>query len=379
MADEDYRDREQSGIKHHALKLYLQAASRILGPTKNLRYVDCCAGPWNSQTSDYSDTSFGVAITTLRDAVEHLAQRGVQTKIGCLLIETRQEPFKQLELFAKGANSDSVRVTARNWDFTERIDHIVQYCSGKGIFSFVFIDPWGWKLAGISQITPILRLAPGEVLINLMSSFISRFIKDGKTDFTDLLGENFPDLRSLSGADLEFAVVRKYCDLIKQKGNFKYVCALPIMDPDSDAISFYLIYATRHWKGVQVFKDVEKRTAQETHTVRASKQQRGREMRSGNAELFGPQVQYREHRYQQLSNQNKARAKEAIWSLIREQKTVAYEDCWAEALQLSAVYESDLREWLTEWEKQGKIRTAGLSPREKVLKVNSKHLIVLCN
>ena len=103
-----------------------------------------------------------------------------------------------------------------------------------------------------------------------MSSLITRFIKDNRTDFTeDLLGDDFPSLRSRSGADLESAIVGKYCELVKREGGFDYVCSLPVMNPDLDSFNFHLIYATRHRKGVEVFKAVEKRTEERTHIIRA--------------------------------------------------------------------------------------------------------------
>ncbi len=60
------------------------------------------------------------------------------------------------------------------------------------------------------------------------------------------------------------------------------------MKPDSDAFNFYLIYATRHPKGVEVFKNVEKRTEEQTHVVRADVQLRQRQEKTGNFELFYP-------------------------------------------------------------------------------------------
>jgi len=178
--------------------------------------------------------------------------------------------------FARQRNSSEIKVHAENWDFAEHIDEIVRYCSTRRTFPFILIDPTGWKLAGISQISPLLKLKPGEVVINnLMSSFITRFVNDTATDLSDLLGEDFSELRSLSGTELEFAVVRKYCDLIKREGDFSYVCALPVMKPDSDAFNFYLIYATRHPKGVEVFKSVEKRTSAPTTCVCSSVLRKG--------------------------------------------------------------------------------------------------------
>jgi three-Cys-motif partner protein len=227
----DYEDREQSGIKHYALRLYLEAATRILGPTFNFKYIDCCAGPWESKAADYSDTSFGIAIDVLKKAAVYLAARGTSTNLACLLIEEKPKSFSKLNSFAKSSDGNNVEVRAENWDFTQHLAEITQYCRTPKAFPFVFIDPTGWTVAGISQIAPLLQLNPGEVLINLMSSFITRFLKDNRTDFTDLLGEDFPELRKLSGPDLELAVVRKYCELVKRKGKYKFVCALPVMNP----------------------------------------------------------------------------------------------------------------------------------------------------
>jgi three-Cys-motif partner protein len=374
--DPQYEAREHSGIKHFALRRYLEPATRILGGTRKLVYVDCCAGPWKSKAPDYSDTSFGIAVSVLQSASADLAKRGITPHMACLLIEKSPKKFKSLDAFAKGADSASMRITARNWDFTNRTGDIVRYCSSAGTFPFILIDPKGWKLAGISLIRPLLQLDPGEIVINLMSSFITRFLKDGKTDFTDLLGEDFPELRKLSGAELEFAVVSKYSELIKKEGNYKYVCSLPVMNPDLDTFNFHLIYATRHSKGVKVFKDVEKRTQEMTHKVRAEVQQKVRQNKTGNFELYSPEVQYQEDRYQKLSRENKVRAKNAVWKLLEPGLAVSYDDCWAEALQFSAVYESNVREWITKWEGEGSIAIAGKTFRTRVLQTG-KGLTIL--
>jgi three-Cys-motif partner protein len=367
--DPNYDEREQSEIKHYALRLYLQAAARILGNTKNLKYVDCCAGPWKERTTDLSDTSFGVAIPTLKAAAFELASRGISRQFACLLIEKDPDAFTKLEVFAKRSDTTSLRIHARNCDFTEKLAEIVRYCSSDGTFPFIFIDPTGWQLAGISKIRPLLQLNPGEVLINLMSSFISRFIKDNRTDFSDLLGTDFPSLRELSGPELELAIVDKYCELVKREGGFEYVCSLPVMKPDADCFNFHLIYATRHRKGVEVFKAVEKKTEEMTHIIRADRQQKDRQTRSGQDELFGPHVQYQEGCYQRLTRTNRNRAKEAVRALIELNGEIPYDSCWGEALQFSTVHEKDLRDWIGAWDQQGLITIQGMAPRARVLQV----------
>jgi len=377
MTESGYEDREQSEIKHYAIKLYLEAAARIIGSAYGFKYVDCCAGPWNSRDSEYRDTSFGIAFEVLSATRAELAARGLDPLVECLFIEKEPEPFRRLDMFAKKRNSPEIKVRAENWDFAERIDEIVRYCSTRRTFPFILIDPWGWKLAGISQISPLLKLKPGEVVINLMSSFITRFVNDPATDLSDLLGEDFPELRSLSGTELEFAVVRKYCDLVRREGDFPYVCALPVMKPDSDAFNFYLVYATRHPKGVEVFKSVERRTEEQTHVLRADVQTRQRQEKTGNFELFAPPVLYREKKYQQLAEDNRVRAKKRVWELLSASGGISYDDCWAEALQFSAVYQPDLRAWLTEWETAGRLHVRGRQKPTEVLKRGCGHSLRL--
>lgn len=374
--DGSYLEREQSGIKHYALRLYLEAATRILGATRNLKYVDCCAGPWEAHAPDYVDTSFSIAISTLKKAVVELAGRQRSPRFSCLLIEKKASAFAELKAFASQSDTLAMPVRAENWNFTERTADIVRYCSGSNSFPFIFIDPTGWQLAGISKIRPLLQLNPGEVLINLMSSFIGRFIKDNKTDFSDLLGKDFPALRSLSGAELESAIIGNYSELIRREGKFDYVCSLPVMNPDMDSFKFHLIYATRHRKGVEVFKHVERRTEKETHVIRAEVQQRERQSRTGNLELFRADETYRENNcYQRLAQSNKGLAKESVWKMLVHRATVSYDECWGEALQFSAVYESDLRGWIAAWESDGAIAVEGKTPRFRVLSIGKGLLL----
>ena len=148
------------------------------------------------------------------------------------------------------------------------------------------------------------------------------------------------------------------------------------MKPDSDAFNFYLIYATRHPKGVEVFKNVEKRTEEQTHVVRADVQLRQRQEKSGNFQLFAAPVLYRERKYQQLAEDNRVRAKKRVWDLLSASGEVSYDDCWAEALQFSAVYQTDLRQWLTEWEKAGRIHVKGRKKATEVLKRDCGHSVL---
>lgn len=376
MEDSVYDEREQSEIKHFVLGKYLEAATRILGPSKTFRYVDCCAGPWKSRMQNFSDTSFGIALREFESARDALEERGLQAKFSCLLIEKRKPAFSDLSTFVEAYEQKTIKIQVRNWDFAARISDIVKFSSTPGGFSFIFIDPTGWKLAGFPTITELLRVSPGEVLINFMSSFVTRFIKAKDTGLNDVLGGDTSHLAHLAGAELEFGIVQHYCDQIRKIGGYKYVCSLPVMKPKSEAINFYLIYATRHPKGVEVFKSVERRTEEKTRVIRSEVQRKDRQARTGLMDLFHSSEYYREDRYAALTSSNKERARNAVTKLIMNKGNVGYHECWAEALQYAAVFEKDLRHWLAELESARQIEIKGRRTPHELLKRGALHRIL---
>lgn len=371
--NKEYTEREQSWFKHFALQKYLEAAVRIIGSWKDFSYVDCCAGPWESRSPNYDDTSFGTAVKVLRESQEWLRGRAKNPHFRALLIEEKSEPYKRLEAFAASVRDKHILVEAHQWDFTQHSSEIVQFVSNPPSFAFIFVDPTGWTPAQIGGLGPLLRVKPGEVLINFMSSFIVRFLNDEATNMEKILGPDYRDIRALSHEEQEDEAVRRYCELIKRQGDFQYVCALPVMKADQDAIHFYLIYGTRNAKGVDVFKQVEKRTERETEVVRADRQQSQR----ANLDLFSSNVLYRrEERYRRLSDKSKSNAREALKSLISSRASVPYDDCWAETLQFPTVYESDLRAWIKSAEEDGFIRVDGRKRPNEALSRKSGHVIV---
>ena len=56
-----YFGREQTKAKHFILKSYLQALAFKVLNFSDVTYVDGFSGPWESQTEDFSDSSFMIA------------------------------------------------------------------------------------------------------------------------------------------------------------------------------------------------------------------------------------------------------------------------------------------------------------------------------
>lgn len=364
MTSSPYEDREQTEVKHRILERYLSAFVPIVGNwASDIAYIDCLAGPWQSTDPALNDTSFARAVEVLRSTRKILADRGKSPTMRCLFIENETASFQQLKKFCDKTKD----LTPKNWDFTAHVADVVRFAKERSnSFPFVFIDPTGWEPLAIELITPILRLDPGEVLINLMTSWIIRFVPDETKNFGRLLGSDLPRLRQLRGEELEEELVRSYKDAVVKAGDFKYACTLPVMKSDQDAFHFHMIYATRHIRGVEVFKETEKAVIPFMHETRAKAQERRRVAQSGQSSFFPAEAHYKEKRFTRYQIRSLEVAKCETRDMLETTDQVLYDDAWAKAMQHSAVTGRDFRDWVNEWKASGALTFINLQPGQKV-------------
>lgn len=366
MNSEFYEDREQTQVKHQILARYLKAFVPIVGDwASDIVYIDCLAGPWKEADPNMKDTSFSRAIEVLRETRGVLQSRGKNPTIRCLLIEKDPQSFQKLKGFCDTIND--LEVTPRNWDFTAHTGAIIRFVKSRNkSFPFVFIDPKGWKTLADDLINPILKLEPGEVLINLMTSWITRFLSDETKHFERLLGSDLPRLRQLQGQEQEEELVRSYAAKVKIAGNFKYTCTLPVMKSDQDAFHFYMIYATRHTKGVDVFKETEKHVIPFMHETRAKAQERRRLAQSGQFSFLPAEAHYQERRFTEFESRNLERAKNQLLAMLQDSEQVSYDEAWYAVMQYSAVTDQELKNWLADWKSSGSLTFINLEPGQRL-------------
>ncbi len=375
MPSPQYEDREQTAVKHEILARYLSAFVPIVGDwASDITYIDCLAGPWESADANFADTSFGRAIDVLRSTRRVLAERGKSPTMRCLLIEKDPSAFGKLKKYSDGISD--IEVTAQNWDLADHIQDVVRFAKKRSeSFPFVFIDPKGWELLRIDLIRPILALTPGEVLVNLMTSWITRFLSDDSKHFDGLLGADLPRLAQLRGEEQENEIVGSYANAIRNAGHFKYVCTLPVMKPDRDAFHFYMIYCTRHIKGVEVFKKTEKHVIPFMHEKRANAQERRGIQQSGQQSIFEPEALYRERKFTRHQPRSLDEAKHELREKLESAQQLLYDDAWATVMQHSAVLESDLQQWLTDWKAEGILGITNQRPGQKLARKGQKQYL----
>lgn len=370
---DSYEEREQSAAKHQILERYLKAFTPIVGSRADeIVYVDCFAGPWKSKSPDLSDTSFHRAIAVLQS----VKLQGRCKRVRALLIENDASRYELLKSYASSVAG--IEVIAQRWDFDVSVPRIVSFVRDtktprEKVFPFVFIDPWGWEAVTIDRIRPLLRLDPGEVLITFMSSFVNRFLSDPTKPFERLLGgSEVRRLRELHGEELEDELVSSYATAVKNAGGYSFSCAVPVMDPKRDRFLFHMVFATRHIRGVEEFKNAEKNMIEVMHRLRAKAQQR-RALDAGSPGfLFEPLATYREERFSRFRDNALRSAATVLEGKLKSEGPLFVQDLVNAGLQFSAVLREDVNDLILEWLDLGKVRLRGVSARQRVLRAENQ-------
>lgn len=149
-----------------------------------------------------------------------------------------------------------------------------------------------------------------------------------------------------------------------------------MLHPQFDRTHFHLIYATRNAKGVEVFKDAEKKAMTEMQLVRAKAHQREQEKKTRQTELFEPRVLHSTDYFDSLRERYLAKAKRQIKQSLQGESRIAYDDAWSLALKEPLVWESDLKKWIAEWKKAGMVVVEGLKPKQRVPQLGEKHSLI---
>lgn len=370
---EDYEGREQTFLKHYFLENYLERVAFKIGSWKpEFVYVDGFSGPWESTGKEYSDTSFIKAIEKLRYVREGLQRVGKELKIRCLFVEKVPKSFRNLR--ERTRSIEDMEVKAIQGEFEDAIPDILNFIGNS--FSVIFIDPKGWKGYQLNKIKPLLRL-PGEILINFMFNRINQFIEKSMQDLLGSL-DKLPEYNNLidRGLSREEAILSVYIDSLKKAGSFPYIASTPILMPKINRLYFHLIYCTRNIEGLREFRKTEEKLFNEQTQVRGIVQHRKKIGDSGQAELFDPEdLPYDSKLLQDKRTANIISAKRKLDSLIKQNSKIQVLRIFEELLESTFLWEKDIKDWIMELNKSGKIEILNMDPSERTIK--PEHIISL--
>src|SRR5262249_31202798 len=147
---------------------------------------------------------------------------------------------------------------------------------GRKNFTFYFIDPTGWSDIPVPELKPLLSNSRSEAFITLMSSFLNRFIDEKIA--TRLLGRPriAEKIRGRHGDERSDLVAGEYCRSLRALAPDLHICPTIVPNPLRSRVHFHMIYTTKSLKGVQAFKEAERKVLQEIRQIRGDVAQNAR-------------------------------------------------------------------------------------------------------
>jgi len=369
LLPQEYRGRAQTFVKHQVLRHYLdRAAMTLLSGWDDFVFIDGFSGPWRNARPDFSDTSFGIAIERLRTARANWAVQGKVKSVRCVFVEQREDAFNRLQ---DAANSQSdLKCIALHGHFEDHIESIRRF-SGPKAFTLTFVDPTGWSF-DLQRLAPLLKRRPGEVLVNFMYEHFRRFIEDQRPDIRASQDRAFggPGWRKRyadlleQGLGREEAVLEVFKFQLRKVCEFDFVGSARVRHPLKSQTHFYLVYGTRHLKGLVKFRDAEKEALRSEESYRMQSRDHAIEDRTGQQTLFGAADVDGKNAPTDPRKDDRLRLNSWLVRVV-SQKTLDYEKLASVALERFSVTESEFKDVLVDLQQRGLVSFLGMTPRQR--------------
>ncbi len=133
-------------------------------------YVDGFAGPWQSANEKFEDTSFGIALNSLRQAKGSWKEKQRDVRMSAFLVE--RDPAACQQLARIPSLYPEVTIKTYNDDFLSVFSTILKDIPADA-FAFFLIDPKGWRIP-LRALETLLARPHSEVIFNFMFDFINR-------------------------------------------------------------------------------------------------------------------------------------------------------------------------------------------------------------
>lgn len=357
-----YANRGQTRVKHYILEKYLEGlAYKVLHGYGELTYVDGFSGPWESKDENYGDTSFGLAIRTLKTVQAKARYYGKRPTIRCVFVEKSRKAFSELKDFVDSYNSPETgfETLAINSEFVDAIPQALEHA--KRSFLLTFIDPKGWTGYPYDKIRPLLGRPGSEVLINFMYDHVNRFRDMDDPKIIESLepilgGKNWQDRLDSTAEDRSKALMALARSVLKEEGDFRFVASTCVSKELSDRPHFYLLYGTRHPSGIQVFRDVESKALLFQEFLRRTAKQRKEEEEAGMGFLFGPSEPAIDREIREFLSRQIAEAKESLLTNLSSNNFAQpFKDVWPPILEEYPLRYTNVRDVCVELCQEGKI------------------------
>jgi three-Cys-motif partner protein len=351
---EDYAGREQSYVKHIFLERYLEAlVFKTASTYPHVVFVDGFAGPWQSANEEFEDTSFGIALSALRRAKEAWKRNGRGVRMSAFLVE--RDGVAYAKLAHVGARHPDIEIKTYAADFLTVLPEILKDIPNNA-FAFFLIDPKGWRIP-LERLALMLARPKSEVAFNFMFDFVNRAANIDDPTVVNGLNELMPygewrakledaerDAgRPLSPEERKAILVGAFTESLARLGNYKYVAETTVLRPLKDRPLYCLCYASRHERGIEVFRDCQVKALKEQSRIRAATKVKHAATSSGQSELFESLHDMGPDQTVAFLEEEKMHAQRTLLSLTPTRPdSTPYGDLWPQVLARHVVRRPDV-------------------------------------
>ncbi len=372
----DYVGREQSYVKHVFLESYLE---RLVHKTASIYphivYVDGFAGPWQSVNEIFEDTSFGIALNALRRAKGSWKQKNRDVKMSAFLVERDPSAYEQLARVPERYPDLSIKTY--NNDFLAVLTKILNDVP-RNAFTFFLIDPKWWRIR-LRDLEPLLGRPKSEVIFNFMFDFINRAASMNEPAIMAAVDELIPfgDFRTklaeaersgeVTPGERKSMLVAAFGQSLKQLGNYDYVAETTILRPLRHRPLYCFFYATRHPKGIEVFRDCQFAALKEESKTRASTKVTYVETTTGQGELFESLHDMASDELTSFLRNELNDAESTLLKLVPDSPHyIQFQNLWAQVLAAHVVRKTDVNNIAARMRKENRLLFPDWEARRRV-------------
>lgn len=244
---------EHSQVKHDLLRKYLIAWARIVGRSfPTVVFIDGFAG-----RGQYEDGEPGSPLIALQ-----VAEEAKLKHMDAHFIEQDPENAADLRrvVALETAGGKRFHACVHEGPFEEKAPVIVASI-GPRVPCFVFIDPWGFKGVPFDLVKSIMQRPYAEIFLTFMSRDMGRFLtsKSHERRLDEIMGtSSWRNLvaQGLRRENLQAALAALYRRQLHESARVKYTWAYRVSMPTQRRTVYYLVYATNHYLGLEIMKNV---------------------------------------------------------------------------------------------------------------------------
>jgi three-Cys-motif partner protein len=304
-------------------------------------------------------------LNALRRAKQTWKGNGRDVKMTALLVEKHPKAYAQLATVSK--KYPDIEIKTYNADVLEIVPSIMKDIPARA-FAFFLLDPKGWAIP-LAKLKDMLARQNSEMTFNFMFDFINRaasmsdpLIVKGLDDLIPYGNwrQQMKDAerrhgRALKPEERSTILIGAFKQSLRELGGYTYVAETPVQRPLRDRPLYYLFYATRHKRGLEVFRDCQVKALIAQSATRAASKVR-QATAKGQSEFFDSMHEMGPDETGGLLDRAKRDADATVLELIPDPPaSVLYGDIWPAVLALHVVKLTDVNKICANLRKEGKI------------------------